>query len=78
MLQTENRALTNWRNNVSMDVILGSLLGQSLSESNQGEFSSGVICLTKVSEKTGSRSSIDNAAELLFPEIRPCGSRTLV
>lgn len=69
--------LTDGSDHVRNNVVLVTLLGQSLSESHLGQFGSGVIGLSEVSEKTGSRSSIDDTSILLLPKVRPSRSCTL-
>lgn len=71
-------ALTNRSNHIAHDVVLGTLLGESLGETDHGQLGSRVVGLAKVAEQTGSRGSIDDTAILLFPEMRPGSAGNLV
>lgn len=70
--------LTDGGNDVAQNVVLGTLLGQSLGEANHGQLGGRVVGLAKVAEQTGSGGGVDDTTELLFPEVRPGGAGALV
>lgn len=61
-----------------MNVVFCALLCEGLSETDHGQLGGRVVGLTKASEETGSRGGIDDTTILLFPEMGPGGSGTLV
>lgn len=69
---------SNGSNDVGNNVVLGTLLGESLREANHGELGGGVVGLAEVAEQTSSRSGVDDATELLLAEVRPGGTSALV
>lgn len=70
--------LTNRRNDVAQNVVLGTLLGEGLSEANHGQLGSRVVCLAEATEQTGSGGGVDDTAKLLLPEMGPCSAGALV
>jgi hypothetical protein len=64
-------------NDVGDNVVLSTLLSQSLGETDLAQLGGRVVGLAEATEETGSRGSVDNAAKLLFPEVRPSGTSAL-
>jgi hypothetical protein len=68
----------NWRNDVSLDVVLGALLCEGLGETDKRELGSRVVGLAEGAEETSSRGSVDDTAVLLLAKVWPCGPCALV
>lgn len=68
----------NGGNDVGENVVLGTLFGQSLGETNHGELGSRVVGLAEAAVETSSRGSVDDATVLLLAEVRPGGAGNLV
>lgn len=75
---SSHSASGNGSNDVGVDVVLGTLLGEGLSETDLGELGSRVVGLAEATEETGSRGGVDDTAVLLLSEVRPGGAGNLV
>jgi hypothetical protein len=58
-------------NNVGCDVVFLALLSKSLSKADECKLGGRVVGLAKVAVEASSGSSVDDAAKLLFAEVRP-------
>jgi hypothetical protein len=65
-------------NDVGNNVVLSTLLGQSLGETDLTQLGSGVVGLAEATEETSSGGSVDNATKLLFAEVRPSSTSALL